>query len=177
MIIRNAEPRDVPAILSIYNQAVRETTAAWTSREETLDDRLTWYEARKSQNLPVLVAVDGHDNVVGFASYGPFRAKEGYRLTAEHTLYVDPDVQRQGIGRSLLIRLIDLAERQGLHVLVGVVDGDNSASIRLHEQLGFEKTGHMPQVGTKFGRWLDLVFLTRVLSQMDAPQPLTSDLP
>ncbi|MCV0427495.1 MAG: GNAT family N-acetyltransferase [Roseibium sp.] len=171
MIIRNAEPRDIPAILSIYNHAVRETTAAWTSREETLDDRLTWYEARMSQGLPVLVAAGAQEEILGFASFGAFRAKEGYRLTAEHTLYVDPTVQRQGIGRKLLLRLMDIAHEHDIHVLVGVVDGDNNASIKLHEGLGFEKTGHLPQVGTKFGRWLDLVFLTKVLKPMEPPKP------
>ncbi|MES0880468.1 GNAT family N-acetyltransferase [Roseibium sp. SCP14] len=170
MNIRNAEPHDVPAILDLYNRAVRETTAAWTTREETLDDRLTWFEARKSQGLPVIVAVGSDDEVLGFASYGPFRPKEGYRLTAEHTIYVDPEVQKQGIGRGLLARLLEIAGVHGIHVLVGVVDSDNKASIALHEKLGFEKTGHMPQVGTKFGRWLNLVFLTKVLSPMEPPE-------
>ncbi|MES0809947.1 N-acetyltransferase family protein [Roseibium sp. SCPC15] len=170
MNIRNAEPHDVPAILDLYNRAVRETTAAWTTREETLDDRLTWFEARKSQELPVIVAVGPDDEVLGFASYGPFRPKEGYRLTAEHTIYVDPAVQRQGIGHRLLERLVELAATRGIHVLVGVVDGDNRASIALHQKSGFEKTGHMPQVGTKFGRWLDLVFLTKVLNSLEPPK-------
>lgn len=170
MIIRNAEPRDVPAILALYNQAVRDTTAAWTSREETLDDRLTWFEARMSQGLPVLVATGPDDDVLGFASFGPFRPKEGYRLTVEHTLYVNPAAQRQGVGRKLLVRLMEIAETRGIHVLVGVVDGDNTPSIGLHEALGFEKTGHLPQVGTKFGRWLDLVFLTKVLKVREAPE-------
>lgn len=170
MHIRDAEAEDVPSILELYNHAVRETTAAWTGCEETLDDRLTWFEDRKSRGFPVIVAVDAEDNVAGFASYGPFRAKEGYRFTAEHTVYVDPSRHRQGIGRTLMIRLIDIAEAGGVHVLVGGVDGDNLASIRLHEALGFEVTGRLPQTGTKFGRWLDLVFLTRVLGGAQAPE-------
>jgi len=170
MRIRDAEARDVPAILALYNHAVRETTAAWTGHEETLDDRLTWFEGRKSQGLPVIVAVDAEDEVAGFASYGPFRAKEGYRFTAEHTVYVDPTRHRQGIGRVLMTRLMDIADANGIHVLVGGVDGANSASIALHEALGFEVTGRLPQTGTKFGRWLDLVFLTKVLRETDAPE-------
>ena len=170
MQIRDAEAKDVPAILALYNHAVRETTAAWTGREETLNDRLTWFEARKSQGLPVIVAVDAVDEVAGFASYGAFRAKEGYRFTAEHTVYVDPSRHRQGIGRILMIRLMEIAEQNGIHVLVGGVDGANTASIGLHEALGFEVTGRLPQTGTKFGRWLDLVFLTKVLQEADAPQ-------
>ena len=169
MLIRNAEPKDVPSILALYNQAVRETTAAWTNREETLDDRLTWYEGRVKQGLPVLVAVDDADTVLGFASFGPFRPREGYRLTAEHSVYVDPAAQRRGIGKALLERLVDIAIDMKLHVLVGVIDGDNSASIALHEKLGFHVAGRLPEAGTKFGRWLDLVFVARVLGPMQSP--------
>ncbi|MCX2724197.1 GNAT family N-acetyltransferase [Roseibium salinum] len=170
MKIRDAEPRDIPAILALYNLAVRETTAAWTTREETLDDRLTWFESRKKQGLPVLVACDGEDEVVGFASYGPFRAKEGYRLTAEHSVYVDPNMQRQGIGNGLLKRLVEAAAANGVHVLVSVIDGENAASIALHEKHGFEVIGRMPEIGTKFGRWLDLVLMTKVLQSAPAPE-------
>lgn len=169
MHIRDAEAKDIPAILALYNHAVRETTAAWTSAEETLNDRLSWFEGRKGQDLPVIVAVDEAGAVAGFASYGPFRAKDGYRFTAEHTVYVDPDRHRQGIGRVLMIRLMEIADAKGIHVLIGGVDGANSASIALHESLGFEVTGRLPQTGTKFGRWLDLVFLTKVLKEVDAP--------
>jgi phosphinothricin acetyltransferase len=170
MLIRNAEPKDVPAILARYNQAVRETTAAWTSREETLDERLTWFEGRMKQDLPVLVAVDDTDAVLGFASFGPFRPREGYRLTAEHSVYVDPAAQRRGIGRALLERLMEIAIAKNLHVLVGVIDGGNAASIALHEKLGFHVAGRLPEAGTKFGRWLDLVFVAKVLGPMQSPE-------
>ncbi|WP_269583917.1 GNAT family N-acetyltransferase [Roseibium sp. Sym1] len=174
MHIRDAVAEDVPAILALYNHAVRSTTAAWTNAEETLDDRLTWFEGRKSKGLPVIVAVDGRNQVAGFASYGPFRAKEGYRFTAEHTVYVDPERHRQGIGRILMVRLIDIAKSGGMHVLVGGVDADNGASIALHESLGFEISGRLPQTGTKFGRWLDLVFMTLVLNAgRSAPAPVS----
>ncbi|MGX1498707.1 L-amino acid N-acyltransferase YncA [Labrenzia sp. MBR-25] len=170
MLIRNAEPKDVPAILARYNQAVRETTAAWTSREETLDERLTWFEGRMKQDLPVLVAVDETDAVLGFASFGPFRPREGYRLTAEHSVYVDPAAQRRGIGRALLERLMEIAIAKNLHVLVGVIDGGNTASIALHEKLGFHVAGRLPEAGTKFGHWLDLVFVAKVLGPMQSPE-------
>ncbi|MBN9668795.1 GNAT family N-acetyltransferase [Roseibium aggregatum] len=163
MVVRDAAPQDVPSILAIYNGAVRDTTAAWTSKEETLDERLTWFEDRQKQDLPVLVAADG-DSVLGFASYGPFRPREGYRFTVEHSVYVAPSARRQGIGRSLLEHLVQIAEARNFHLMVGVVDGANDASIALHEKLGFEVSGRLPQAGTKFGRWLDLVFLTRVLN-------------
>ncbi|MHA7774920.1 GNAT family N-acetyltransferase [Roseibium sp. M-1] len=170
MKIRNAEPGDIPALLAIYNQAVRETTAAWTNIEETLDDRLTWYEGRIRDGLPVLVALSDAGDVQGFASFGPFRPREGYRLTAEHSVYVDPGVHGRGIGALLLSELIGIAKVSGLHLLVGVVDGENAASIALHRKLGFEVTGRLPEAGTKFGRWLDLVLLTKVLGTMEAPE-------
>lgn len=170
MIVRNADAGDMPAILALYNHAVRETTASWTRREETLDDRMRWFESRREQDLPVLVAVGAEGTVLGFASYGPFRPREGYRLTVEHTVYVDPSAQRQGVGRTLVSRLVEIAGAQGRHVLIGVVDGGNAASIGLHETLGFEVSGRLPEAGTKFGRWLDLVFLTKVLNQAAAPE-------
>ncbi|PVB60213.1 GNAT family N-acetyltransferase [Labrenzia sp. 011] len=170
MLIREAAPKDIPAILTIYNRAVRETTAAWTTREETLDDRLTWFEHCKNEGLPVLVASTQSGDVLGFASFGPFRPREGYRFTAEHTVYVDPLAQRQGVAFALLSQLVEIAAAKDLHLLVGVIDGDNAASIALHEKLGFEVTGRLPQAGTKFGRWLDLVLMTRVLNAgMAAP--------
>jgi len=169
MKICDAEPRDVPAILEIYNWAIRETTAAWTTRQETLDDRLSWFEGRRDQDLPVLVAADADGTVLGFASYGPFRPKEGYRLTVEHTVYVDPAAQRRGIGRALLERLVEIAASRGVHMMIGAVDGDNAASIGLHEALGFKVAGRLPEVGTKFGRWLDLVLVAKVLGEAEAP--------
>ncbi|MEP4769322.1 MAG: N-acetyltransferase family protein [Roseibium sp.] len=170
MAIRNAEPRDIPAILELYNQAVRETTAAWTMHEETLDDRITWFENRRNQNFPVTVAIDTEDRIVGFASFGPFRLKEGYRLTAEHTVYVDPKQHKSGTGTRLLADLIERASTQGVHVLVGVIDGENAASIALHKKLGFSVSGTIPEAGTKFGRWLDLVFVSKIISpDMQSP--------
>ncbi|MEP3046743.1 MAG: N-acetyltransferase family protein [Roseibium sp.] len=170
MIIRNAEPSDIPAILELYNRAIRETTAAWTTQEETLDDRITWFEDRQNRKLPVIVAVDKDGEVIGFGSFGPFRSKEGYRLTAEHTVYVAPNRHRTGTGTLLLADLIDRATSQGIHLLVGVIDGENIASISLHEKLGFSVTGKLPGAGTKFGRWLDLVFVSKVISSdMESP--------
>jgi L-amino acid N-acyltransferase YncA len=170
MPLRDAEPGDIPAILALYNQAVRETTAAWTSQEETLDERITWFETRQNAGWPVIVATSPEGKLIGFASYGAFRPREGYRKTLEHTVYVDPDFQGQGIGAKLLQQLIDKAQAQEVHVLVGVVDGDNTASIALHKKLGFEIAGRLPEAGTKFGRWLDLVFLTKIVTPgLDSP--------
>ncbi|KZM48357.1 GNAT family N-acetyltransferase [Labrenzia sp. OB1] len=171
MNVRDAVPKDILAILAIYNRSIRETTSSWTNREESLDDRLTWFEGRKKKGLPVLVAENDQGQILGFASFGPFRPREGYRFTVEHTVYVDPKAQRQGVATSLLSQLVEIAGANGLHLLLGVIDGENTASIALHEKLGFEVTGRLPQAGTKFGRWLDLVLMTRVLNAgMPAPE-------
>ncbi len=97
--------------------------------------------------------------VLGYASFGPWRAFDGFRHTVEHSVYVHPDRHGQGIGKALMQALIERAKALNKHVMVAAIEAGNTASIGLHQQLGFEQTGLMPQVGTKFGRWLDLAFL------------------
>lgn len=167
--IRDAEVSDLPGILEIFNWEVRERTAAWTNQQENLEQRRVWFETRKSQEMPVLVAVKDNE-VLGFASFGAFHAREGYRLTVEHTVYVKPAAQRQGLGEALLQRLIDIAIKKELHVMVGLIDGENKGSIALHQKLGFDIAGNLPEVGTKFGRWLDLVLVTKALGPMEPPK-------
>ncbi|MBD1544820.1 GNAT family N-acetyltransferase [Roseibium aggregatum] len=167
--LRNATSADLPALLDIHNDAVRTLKAIWTDKLDTLEDRRAWFDARKDAGLPVIVAETEDGTVAGYGSFGPFRAKEGYRLTMEHSIYVAPEARGKGIGKALLVRLIDMARADGYHVLVGAIDGENTASIALHRQLGFEITGRMPQVGIKFGQWLDLVLMTLVLDERPAP--------
>ncbi|TYC49238.1 N-acetyltransferase [Rhodobacterales bacterium] len=170
MHLRDATPGDIPAILEIFNEAVRETTAAWTNQQDTLEARLAWLESCQEKGLSVLVAEGEGGDVVGFASFGTFRAREGYRLTAEHSVYVASDARRLGAGLALLEGIAQRAEKAGMHLLVGTVDGDNAASIALHQKAGFAISVRLPQAGTKFGRWLDLVLMTRVLNPgMAAP--------
>jgi L-amino acid N-acyltransferase YncA len=164
VVVRPATPDDLPAILAIYNHAILTTTAVYADLPVTLENRREWYEARVAQGYPVLVAiVDGE--VRGYASFGDFRAFPGYRHTVEHSVYVDAATRRLGIGTALLSALLPLAAALGKHVMVGGIDADNAASIRLHERLGFERCAHMRQVGRKFDRWLDLVFMQRFVDQ------------
>jgi phosphinothricin acetyltransferase len=107
--------------------------------------------------------------VVGYASYGPFRAFDGYRGTVEHSVYVRADLRGSGRGRVLLTALIELARSQGLHVMVAAIEAGNAGSLVLHRRLGFEAVGLMPQVGQKFGRWLDLLWMQLRLD--DRPHP------
>lgn len=169
MLIRPASFDDVPALLDIHNDAVRRLAAIWTDKQETLAERQAWFSGRTGAGLPVVVAVDNAGMILGYGSYGPFRAKEGYRLTMEHSVYVTEAAQGQGVGKALMHRIIAEAKASGVHVLVGAIDAENVTSIALHEKLGFEATGRLPQVGFKFGRWLDLVFMTLILD--DAPAP------
>ncbi|ADZ72147.1 GNAT family N-acetyltransferase [Polymorphum gilvum] len=169
MHLRDATAADLPALLAIHNDAVRTLKAIWTDKTETLEDRRTWFDGRRAAGFPVIVAEDAAGRVVGYGSYGPFRAKDGYRLTLEHSVYVDPATQGRGVGKALLKRLIELARADGYHVLVGAIDGENETSIALHRQFGFETVGRMPQVGIKFGQWLDLVLMTLVLDNRSEP--------
>ena len=163
MLIRAAAEADLPGILAIYNAAVRDTTAIYTEQEATLAERAAWRDARLALGYPVLVAADG-DTVLGYGGYGDFRPYPGYRHTVEHSVYVDAVARGQGIGRALVTALVEHATALGKHVMVGAIDAANPPSIRLHASLGFVETGRMPEVGTKFGRWLDLVLMQRRLA-------------
>ena len=161
--IRDAVEADLPGILDIYNDAVANTTAIWNEAVVDLDNRKAWFAARRERGFPVLVAVRGRQ-VIGYASYGDWRAFDGYRHTVEHSVYVHRDSRGGGIGRKLMVALIAEAERLDKHVMVAGIESENAASIRLHQQLGFTETGRMREVGTKFGRWLDLTFMQLMLS-------------
>lgn len=160
-----AEPTHIPAILDIYNEAVLNTTASYDYEPHTLDQRTTWFEQHQQQGFSVFVAVDETERVVGWGSLSKFREKIGYQHTVEHSLYVAANQRRRGIGRLLLLALIESARNLGKHVIIGGVDASNEASFQLHQSLGFEQVAHFKQVGYKFDRWLDIVFLQRTLSE------------
>lgn len=165
--IRDATEGDLDVILELNNLLIPVDTTAWTERLETIDERRAWFAHKREEGWPVLVAdLDGR--VVGFCTYGEFRENrrwEGYRFTAELTIHVAPGHQGAGIGRALMSALVDRARADGLHTLIAAVDGDNAGSIEFHEHLGFVQSARMPQVGFKFGRWLDLVLLQRVVDE------------
>ena len=167
-VIRDAVSADAAGILPMYNYAVRETTAIFDTGESDLPGRAAWLEKREGAGFPVLIAeIDGM--IAGFASFGEFRAWDGYRFTVEHSIYVAPDRHREGIGRALLAALIERARAAGKHAMVAGVESGNTGSIALHRALGFREVGRMPQVAEKFGRWLDLVFLQLLLDGRSRP--------
>ena len=161
-MIRQATDADLHAILVIYNHAIEHTTAVFDYRAHTLDMRREWLRAKQAASLPVFVASDG-DRVLGFATYGPFRAWPAYKYSIELSVYVDTGARRRGIGTELVRAVVDEARARDLHVVMAGITADNDVSLRLHERLGFREVAHIPQVGYKFGKWLDLKFLQLVL--------------
>jgi phosphinothricin acetyltransferase len=167
MRIRPAAENDLPAILDIYNDAVLNTVATADYEPQTLEMRREWFDLRVQKGLPIFVAEDEAGRVVGWSALSPYHGRIGYRFTAETSIYVAADRRGQGIGRALLPPLIEAARQGGLHALIASIDGSNEASIRLHAAFGFEKVGYMKEVITKFGRWLDVVYMERLLSDQE----------
>lgn len=155
VLIRDAVEADLPAIRDIYNHAVEHTTAIWNEVLIDVDNRRVWLELRRAKGFPVLVA-EKDGKVAGYASYGEWRAFDGYRHTVEHSVYVDKDLRGGGIGKQLMLELIARAKAGGMHVMIAAIEAENRASIALHERLGFRLVGIHREVGIKFGRWLDL---------------------
>lgn len=162
-MIRDATEHDLPAIRAIYNDAVLNTTAIWNEQPVDLANRQAWFSARQVQGYPILVAVENNE-VTGYASFGDWRPFEGFRYSVEHSVYVRNDQRGKGLGPRLMEALIERARSGGKYVMVAAIESGNQASIRLHERLGFVTTGQMPQVGIKFGRWLDLTFMQLALN-------------
>ncbi len=162
MIVRPAQIGDLPTILTIYNHIIATSTAVYTREPVDLANRQTWFDERRKLNYPIVVA-DDHGTVAGFASFGDFRAWWGYRYTVEHMVHVDDRYQGQGIGRMLIETLEVEAKALGKHVMIGAIDAANEGSIRFHARLGFQEAGRLSEVGHKFGRWLDLVLMQKLL--------------
>lgn len=157
------------AILEILNDAIVTSTALYDYRPRARESMRPWFETKLAKGFPVIGAVDAEGRLLGFASYGTFRAFPAYKYTVEHSVYVHRDGRRRGVGAALMTELIARARSQQLHVLVGAIDRENEASIRLHEKLGFTHAGTIRHAGFKFGRWLDVAFYELLLDTPAAP--------
>lgn len=157
------------AILDILNDAIVDSTALYDYEPRPLQSMVGWFAARRERGHPVIGAVDAAGTLLGFASYGAFRAWPAYKYSVEHSVYVHRDHRGRGVGRLLLHRLVERAREQQLHVLVGGIDVANAASIALHESVGFTHAGTIRQAGFKFGRWLDLAFYQLLLDTPARP--------
>ena len=153
---------DLPAIAAILNAEIASGTASWTETPKTADDMAAWFAERRQGGFPVIVA-EGGGEVLGYASYGPFRRGEGYRETIEHSVYVSRAARGRGIARLLMERLIAAARAAGYTRMVGGVSADQPASLGLHRALGFEEQGRLKGVGVKRGKRLDLAFMVLAL--------------
>jgi phosphinothricin acetyltransferase len=162
IILRDALESDLPAILEIYNDIILTTTAIYSEEPHTLQMRLDWFNERKQAGFPVIVA-EQNGVLVGFATYGKFRVWPCYRFTIEHSLYVHKDNRGQGISKILLQEIISLAKSAGMHALIAGVDSENDISLQLHLKFGFTQVARFKEVGFKFNRWLDLIFLELIL--------------
>ncbi len=162
-IVRCERARHSDAILAILNDAIVNSTALYDYQPRTAQNMVQWFDAKDQKNFPVFGAENERGELMGFASYGTFRAWPAYKYSVEHSVYVDARFRGQGVGRALLAAIVAAAEKQDYHIMVGGIDASNQVSIRLHESLGFTSCGVIRQAGFKFGRWLDLAFYQLIL--------------
>ncbi|MDL2418001.1 GNAT family N-acetyltransferase [Bacillus tropicus] len=167
-MIREATEKDVIYILDIYNDAILNTTAVYAYKSVTLENRIDWYEQKKADGYPIFV-YELDNKVVGFATFGPFRAWPAYKYSIEHSVYVDKKYRKCGIGTSLMRALITIAKEREYRTLIAGIDAENEKSISLHENYGFVHAGTIKKAGYKFNKWLDLVFYQLELSGPKAP--------
>ncbi|MBD8034761.1 MULTISPECIES: GNAT family N-acetyltransferase [Solibacillus] len=156
-MIRRATKEDVPTILEIFNDNVINSTAIYMYKEQTLEQRIHWFKQKQNAGEP-LVVFDVDGEVAGYATYGSFRAYPAFQYTVEHSVYVHKNHYKKGIASKLMHWLIEEANVNGVKTMVGCIDKENTASIKIHEKLGFTYSGTVRNAGYKFGRWLDLVF-------------------
>jgi len=159
---RLAEPRDTEATRAIYNVEVASSTVTFDLVPRTAAEQLAWIEEH-SGGHPAIVAVDGDQTVVGFASLSPYRPRPAYAPTVEDSVYVRRDRRGAGVGKLLLTDLVTLARDHGFHSVIARIVGEHDASIALHRACGFEQIGCEKEVGRKFGQWLDVVEMQRML--------------
>ena len=171
IIVRNATHSDLPAIVALHNALIPTTTVTWTDDLDTLEHRAAWFEHQEAAGHPVLVAED-EGRVVGFTCYEPFRGEgkqPGYRATAELSIHVRESHWGNGVGRALINALVERAQEDGIHVLVAAIDAENEPSVQFHGRLGFVEVARMPETGQKFGRWLDLLLMQRIVDSRERP--------
>lgn len=166
----SCEPRHVPEIMAIFNDAIAHSTALYEYQPRKLETVTTWYDAKISAGFPVIGMESPAGDLMGFATFGIFRNWPGYKYTVEHSVYVDARFRRKGTGTRLMEELIHLARSRNIHTMVGAIDSANEASLALHRRLGFVCCGTVRQAGFKFGRWLDMAFYQLILPTPAEPQ-------
>lgn len=158
MKIRDAVEADLPEILAIYNEIIINSTAVYSDDPATLEERTDWWRGRTAHGYPVIVACN-ETGIMGFASFGEFRARSGYRYSVESTVHVHANCRGQGVGTQLIEALLSRARLLGKHTMIAAIDSTNKGSIHLHERLGFTQAGYLHEAAYKFGHWLDVVLM------------------
>lgn len=161
--------RHAQAILDIFNEAIVTSTALYDYQPRPLASMEPWFAAKDKGSFPVIGVEDEAGTLVAMGSFGSFRAWPAYKYSVEHSVYVHKEHRGKGLGLTVMQALIETARERQLHAMLGGIDAGNAASIALHERLGFRHVGTLPQVGFKFGRWLDLAFYQLLLDTPSAP--------
>lgn len=170
MRIVSCDPSFSDQILAIFNDAIVTSTVLYDYKPRTMEMMGAWFDAKEKGKYPVIGAVTPDGELMGFGSYGTFRAWPSYKYTVEHSLYVATKFRGQGLGKRLLQELIAAAQAQDYHTLIGVIDSSNEVSSGLHRKMGFSPAGTLRQAGFKFGRWLDVDFYQLILSTPHEPK-------
>jgi L-amino acid N-acyltransferase len=163
------EQKHSRAILDIFNEAIANSTALYDYKPRTIESMAPWFATKRLNNFPVIGLESDAGELVGFASFGTFRAFPAFKYTIEHSIYIHKDHRGKGLGAVLLPAIVLEAQARQVHVMVGAIDASNQASIALHEKFGFKHSGTVHEAGFKFGRWLDLAFYQNILATPDSP--------
>jgi phosphinothricin acetyltransferase len=169
MRVEPCSDADLPSIQAIINIIIATTTAIYDYKPRSMQTIEKWLEQKREAKLPVLGAYGEDGELLGIASYGPFRNWPAYKYSIEHSVYVIEGMRRKGVGGRLLDELVESALRADYHMMIGGIDSSNAASIRLHESRGFIHCGTVRHAGYKFSRWLDLCFYQRILETPGNP--------
>jgi len=162
-LVGSASLADMPAVLAIYNDAVAQSTATYDYEPRTLDEQVAVFEQKMLDGYGFFVARTPDGTVAGFSTYGLYRTRPGWRFACEHSVYVAAPWRGRRVGLSLLAPVMRHARQRGFHTMVGVVDAENAASLRMHRRAGFIEIGTMREGGYKFDRWLDVALLQAIL--------------
>jgi len=168
-IVSCTHARHAQAILDLFNDAIATSTALYDYQPRPLASMEPWFATKEKGNFPVIGLEDDAGQLLAFGSFGAFRAFPAYKYTVEHSVYVHKDHRGKRLGKAILLELMDAARERDVHAMVGAIDASNGGSIALHERLGFRHVGTLPQVGFKFGRWLDLAFYQLLLDTPAQP--------
>jgi L-amino acid N-acyltransferase len=167
-LIRPYQDPDAQAIREIINDSILNTFHNYDYSPKSLEEVKQLFSEKEKAKIPILVA-ESENELCGYATYGIFRAKPGYRRTIEHSIYLNGKYQGNGLGTAMMKQLISIAKNQGFHVMIAGMDSENLGSYRFHERLGFKEVARFPEVAFKFNKWLHLVMMQLIINPDQDP--------